>query len=176
MANPVLSGFKAATAILGKFFVKNSSGTEIAVYDTDGYLYQNGTKITKTAAQLNAGTIAFYQRVTTAEVNSGLALLTPSATGQYRLMDIKLRAIGGNASAATSVEITEETSGAIFFQAPVANLTQNVTIGVDAANIVDTNLGIASVAGKKILIGKTGSSLATATHIDVLMIYSIAAT
>lgn len=50
---PITMGMKYVTAILSSFKVRNSSGTELAIFDTDGYLYQNGTKLTQTAAQLN---------------------------------------------------------------------------------------------------------------------------
>ena len=50
---PVIVGWKVVTAILSALKVKNSSGTELSVYDSDGYLYQNGTKLTQSATQLN---------------------------------------------------------------------------------------------------------------------------
>lgn len=189
MAQPVDVGVKYLSTNLWSRKVRDENGVERTIYDTDGALYQGGTKITAdaaeinkldgmvlTQAQMNGACIAFYARVSTAQVNAGYDLLTPSATGQYRIMDVKLRAIGGNAGAVTTVDVKEETSGNLIFQAPAANLLANVTIGVDAANIVDTYLGIATTAGKKISIVKAGSDMTTATHIDVMMIYSIVAT
>jgi hypothetical protein len=44
---------KWSTAILKLFYARDSSGTERTLFDTNGYLYQRGTKITASAAALN---------------------------------------------------------------------------------------------------------------------------
>lgn len=53
-SNPLVVGLKRISSILRGFYVRNSSGTDVCIYDTDGYLYQNGTKVTASAAALNA--------------------------------------------------------------------------------------------------------------------------
>lgn len=53
MARPKLSMWKYISANLYGTHVKDENGTERKVYDSDGYLYQQGTKITASAAALN---------------------------------------------------------------------------------------------------------------------------
>ena len=61
------------SSILSQFKARDSSGVERAIYDTDGYLYQIGTKITSNANVLN-GIAQEY-------ANRGVSTLT-GATGQ----------------------------------------------------------------------------------------------
>lgn len=53
-SNPLVVGLKRITSVLRGFYVRNSSGTDVCVYDTDGSLYQGGVKITASASALNA--------------------------------------------------------------------------------------------------------------------------
>lgn len=53
MANPILVGIKRISDTLKGMYVRDENAVERCVYDTDGALYQGGTKITATAAQLN---------------------------------------------------------------------------------------------------------------------------
>lgn len=50
---PRIVGWLLSTATLAKYWVADSTPTERTVFDSDGYLYQLGTKLTMTAAQLN---------------------------------------------------------------------------------------------------------------------------
>jgi hypothetical protein len=50
---PVDVGVKYLSSNLWSRKVRDENGTERSIYDTDGALYQGGTKITATAAQLN---------------------------------------------------------------------------------------------------------------------------
>jgi len=50
---PKIVGWLQSTLTLSKFWVADSTPTERTVFDSDGYLYQLGTKLTPTAAQLN---------------------------------------------------------------------------------------------------------------------------
>jgi predicted RecA/RadA family phage recombinase len=120
-------------------------------------------------------------RVTTAQVNAGLTLLPAVAGRKYRLHDVSLIAIGGNAATATSVDIlgTQSASSVKLMDARVAGLTQNTLLRAGTATNGLILAGGASFAtcdaNTAITIGKTGSDLATATHIDVLLTYSIEA-
>lgn len=53
MANPILLGWKKISDTLSGFRVRDSSGNEYTAVDSDGYLYQRGTKITETASNIN---------------------------------------------------------------------------------------------------------------------------
>jgi hypothetical protein len=117
-------------------------------------------------------------RVTTAQVNSGATLLPALPGLKYRVQDMALIAIGGAAATATSVDIiaTQSASGVNLLAAAVAGLTQNTLLRAGATNAAILAAGasfVANDANTAITIGKTGSSLATATHIDVLLTYTI---
>lgn len=120
------------------------------------------------------------RRVTTAEVNAGLNLLAAVPGFAYRVHDVSLIAIGGNAATATSVDIrgTQSASVVNLLAAAVAGLTQNTLLRAGAANAAILAAGASFVqndANTPITIAKTGSNLATATHIDVLLTYEVVA-
>jgi len=117
-------------------------------------------------------------RATTAEVNAGLTLLPAIPGRKYRIHDVALIAIGGAAATATTVDIigTQSASAVKLLAAAVAGLTQNTLLRAGAANAAILAGGVSFVANDvntSITIGKTGSNLATATHIDVLLTYSL---
>ena len=116
------------------------------------------------------------RRCTAAEVNAGVTLLPAKAGVKYRMCDAIMIAIGGNAATATSVDIlgTQSASGVKLVAGAVAGLTQsavaragatNIAVLADGASFVDCDVNTA------ITVGKTGSNLATATHVDVLLSY-----
>lgn len=117
-------------------------------------------------------------RFTTAQVNAGATVLSAIAGYKYRLIDCTLIAIGGNAATATSVDIlaTQSSSSAKLLAAAVAALTQSAAVKPNTANVTllaDGASFIANDANTAITVGKTGSSLATATAIDVILTYAI---
>ena len=116
-------------------------------------------------------------RVTTAQVNAGLTLLPARAGIRYQLVDCALISIGGAASGATTVDIlATQTSGVKLLAAAVAGLTQNTLLRAGATNATILAGGVSFVANDAntaITIGKTGSDLATSTHIDVLLQYRV---
>ena len=117
-------------------------------------------------------------RATTAQVNAGLTLLPAIPGRKYRLHDVSLIAIGGAAATATSVDIlaTQSTSSVKLLAAAVAGLTQSTVLRAGAANaavLADGASFVANDVNTAITIGKTGSALATATNIDVLLTYSV---
>lgn len=132
--------------------------------------------------QLNAGLGEFggvkqvFREFTTAEVNAGADVL-PAKTGiAYRLVDAAMIAVGGAASGATAVRLngTQATSVVQLVSNAVAGLTQNTLLRAGAANstILAAGASFATCdAGAAITIDKSGSSLATATAIDVLLTY-----
>lgn len=120
------------------------------------------------------------QRFTAAQVNSGADVLPALSGYQYRVVDATLIAIGGDASGATSVDLlsTQSTSSAKLIAAAVAALTQSAVVRTDNGNVTvlaDGASFVANDAGAAVTIGKTGSNLATATHIDVILDYVIEA-
>jgi len=115
-------------------------------------------------------------RVSTAEVNAGHELLPAISGYKYRIHDITLIAIGGNAATATTVDVlgTQSASGVKLLAAAVAGLTRSTVLRAGATNAAVLADGASFAecdANTAITIGKTGSDLATATHIDVLLTY-----
>lgn len=70
MANPILEGIKYISAVLKGMYVRDSSGTSRVMFDTDGYLYQIGTKVTSNATVLN-GAAANYSNRAVTTINGG---------------------------------------------------------------------------------------------------------
>lgn len=117
-------------------------------------------------------------RVATADVNTGLTLLAALVGYKYRLLDAFAIAIGGAASAVTTVDIlATQAAGSVklvaFAQASLTQSTQ-LRAGASGAAILPDGASYAvNDVNTAITIGKTGSSLATATNIDVVLTYTI---
>jgi hypothetical protein len=123
---------------------------------------------------------SLYRRVTTAEVNAGVTLLAAIAGYKYRLVDITLVAIGGNAGTATAVTVsgTQSSSVVALITAAVAALTRSTAVKPNTANVTLLTDGVSFVqndANAAITMEKTGGSLATATAIDVTLNYTLEA-
>jgi len=134
-----------------------------------------GAKVTQVCAKGAAG-VAFNlrHRVTTAEVNAGHTILTPPPEMAVRMIDCALIAIGGAASAADSVDILDGATK--LLACAVAGLTQSALLragATDATVLADGASFVALDADDPVTIGVTGSDLATATHIDVLLTFSL---
>lgn len=120
-----------------------------------------------------------YQRrfvVSTAQVNAGLTLLPALAGVKFQLVDAAMIAIGGNAATATTVDLlgTQSSSGVKLVANAVAGLTQNTLLRAGATNSTILAAGASFAvcdANTAITIGKTGSDLATATGVHVLLQY-----
>lgn len=119
-------------------------------------------------------------RYTVAEINAGATLLSAVAGGKYRMVDCTLIAVGGAAATADAVTVngTQSASGAALITAAVAALTQSAVVKPDTSNVTvlaDGASFVANDANTAITVGKTGGTLATATHIDVIFTYTIEA-
>lgn len=119
------------------------------------------------------------QRFTIAQVNAGATILPARAGIQYQMVDCALISIGGAAATATTVDILgTQTTSVKLLAAAVAGLTQNTLLRAGATNatiLADGASFVANDANTAITIGKTGSNVATATHIDVLLTYKMIA-
>lgn len=158
----------------------------ITVTDTDGYAVGYAVE---SAASGDATVLAYIVpgmeatvnqkrfRATTAQVNAGLTLLPARAGIKYQVVDLALISIGGAASGATTVDILgTQTTSVKLLAAAVAGLTQNTLLRAGATNATILAAGasfVANDANTAITIGKTGSDLATSTHIDVLLQYRV---
>jgi hypothetical protein len=116
-------------------------------------------------------------RVTAAAASAGATLLAAVAGKAYRLHDIALIAIGGTVTASTTVDIlgTQSTSKKLY-AGTAANLTQSLLLraGATGGTILADGASFAACdANTAITIGVTGSAIATATHVDVLLTYTL---
>jgi hypothetical protein len=160
-----------------------ASGGEVAVASGGLMQVESGGKFDAASGAIVTGVaLNLRVRATTAQVNAGLALLPQLAGYKYRITDLTLIAIGGNAATATSVDIvtTQGGSAARPFVAAVAALTRSAVVKPDSANVTvlaDGASFVANDANTAVYISKqaAGSNLATATHIDCILSYVIEA-
>lgn len=120
------------------------------------------------------------RRCTTAEINAGVEFL-PVLTGyKYRVIDVTMIAIGGNAGGATAVVLnaTQSAGSVALITALIAALTRSAFVKPNTANVsvlADGASNIANDVSTSLTVGKTGGSLTTATAVDVIVDYVIEA-
>lgn len=116
-------------------------------------------------------------RTTIANINAGATLLAAVAGFQYRLVDAFAIAIGGAAGTVTTVDILgTQTSSVKLVAFAQASLTQSTVLraGASGADVLANGASfVACDANTAITIGKTGSAIDTATHVDVILTYSV---
>jgi hypothetical protein len=115
------------------------------------------------------------QRFTIAEVNAGATLVPAVAGKAIRMVACKAVAVGGAAGAVTTVDVIGTSTTArklvAFAQASLTQSTVLTDGGTGAAVLADGASYTANDAGTAITVGKTGSNVTTATHIDVVFDY-----
>jgi hypothetical protein len=114
-------------------------------------------------------------RFTVAQVNAG-ATIVPAVTGKaIRVVGAKVIAIGGAVGAVTTVDIIgTQTTAAKLVAFAQANLTRSTVLtddGTGATVLADGASYVANDVSTAVTIGKTGSDVTTATHIDVILQY-----
>lgn len=113
------------------------------------------------------------QRVTLTQWNAGISLLPAIAGQAYLMVSCALIAYGGAATGLTTADILAVQGGGVkLIAAAQAALTQS-TIVRDAAVLADGASFVANDVNTAITAGVTGSDLATATGIDVLLSYTL---
>jgi hypothetical protein len=117
-------------------------------------------------------------RFTIAQVNAGATLLAALPGYKYRMVDASIIAVGGAAAAHTSIDIIGTLSSARKLVAfLVAGTTENTLLRDGAAtNGVILAAGAsytANDANTAVTVGKTGSDVTTATHVDISFTYVI---
>jgi hypothetical protein len=118
------------------------------------------------------------RRCTIAEINAGVTVLAAVDNVKYRLRAASAIAIGGAASGLTTLDIlgTQSASAVKLVAFAQASLTQNTELKSGGSGATILAGGVSYVANDEntaITVGKTGSDIATATHVDILMDYSI---
>ena len=132
---------------------------------------------TATITQLNVtdSVLSTRKRFTIAEVNAGATLVAAVAGKSIRMVNCKAIAVGGAAGAVTTVDVLgTATASRKLVAFAQANLTQNTVLtagGTGAAVLAAGASYTANDAGTAVTVGKTGSDVTTATHIDVIFDY-----
>jgi len=116
-------------------------------------------------------------RFTIAEVNAGATLVAAITGKSIRMVNCKAIAVGGAAGAVTTVDVLGTVSTARKLVAfAQASLTQSAVLtagGTGAAVLADGASYTANDVSTGITVGKTGSNVTTATHIDVIFNYVV---
>lgn len=119
-------------------------------------------------------------RATAAEVNAGLTVLAAVPGFKYRIIDFTMVAIGGNAGTATSVDLAgiQATNSVRLAVVAVAALTRSTAVKPNSANVTILADGagfVACDANSPVVLTKQsgGGDLATATHIDLILQYTM---
>lgn len=119
------------------------------------------------------------QRFTVAEINTGAELLPAVPGYKYRMVDCRFIAVGGAAAAHTTIDITgTQTSSVKLAAFAVAQTAQSTVLkpGITGcAVLADGASFVENDANTAINVGKTGSSVTTATHVDVEFQYELVA-
>jgi hypothetical protein len=132
-----------------------------------------------TSARVNGQQLlTVRQRFTIAQVNAGATVLAAVTGVKYRLRAASAIAVGGAAGAVTTVDIlgTQSASSVKLVAFAQASLTQNTELksgGTGAAILAGGVSYVANDVSTAITVGKTGSDVTTATHVDVLLDYVI---
>lgn len=152
----------------GNLVFRSSDGTEIAQFDGVNDLLQVPYAVR-----------TIRSRFTIAQVNAGATILAALPGYKYRMVDALAISVGGAAATVTTVDILgTQTTAAKLVAFAQASLTENTVLraGGTGADVLAAGASfIANDANTAITIGKTGSNVATATHIDVVLSYVIEA-
>lgn len=125
-------------------------------------------------------------RITLAQANAGVTLLSARAGAKYRINDVKIIAIGGNAqatAAATGLAVygTQAGSAVALYTANLAALTQSAVCQFGTANTAVLADGVSlarndpntAITCKAVSAG--AFDLITATHFDILLSFCMEA-
>jgi hypothetical protein len=119
-------------------------------------------------------------RFTIAEVNAGATVLAAVPGFKYRMVACKAISVGGAAAAVTTVDVlgTQSASGVKLVAYAQANLTQSTVLvdgGTGGTVLADGASYATNDVNTAITVGKTGASVTTATHIDIIFSYVVEA-
>lgn len=115
-------------------------------------------------------------RLTTAQVNAGKVVVDAVVKRSITVVDAWVRAIGGAASANTSVDIVDSVSGTVVVAFTNAGLLENVVLRVGTATTgVGTNVGVSLGRGEGLKVKNTGTAMATATNLDYVILFKVEA-
>jgi predicted RecA/RadA family phage recombinase len=152
---------------LGRFVKAKTSGQTVAEIELNGQDIPGS----------DLGVVQnIRRRFTIAEVNAGATLLPALAGTKYRMVSATAIAVGGAAAAVTTVDILGTQTTAVklvaFAQASLTQNTQLTSGGSGAAILAAGASFVANDVNTAVTVGITGSSVTTATHIDINFNYA----
>ena len=161
----------------------NYGGDPSVYVDAGGMTVPSGEILTIAGSLVDAAGSPIVRnlrtRSTIAVVNAGATLLAAVTGYKYRIISATAISVGGAAAAVTTVDILgTQTSSVKLVAYAQASLTQSAVLkdgGTGAAVLTDGASYVACDAATAITIGKTGSAITTATHIDTNISYVLEA-
>lgn len=150
------------------FWAQDKANNKVAIHDGTGarFVAKNG----------DVHVERFHKTI--AEVNAGATLLSALANFKYRLIDAYAIAVGGAAGSVTTVDVlgTQSTSSVKLVAFAQAQLTQSAVVraGASGGTVLSDGASFAACdQNTAITVGKTGSDVDTATHIDIVLTYAV---
>lgn len=147
------------------------------------YYDSSGNELLRIASSLSRvvdpkAAYAVRRRCTIAEVNAGVTLLAAIPGFKIRMLTAKAISYGGAAAAVTTVDIlaTQSSSSVKLAAFAQAGLTQSAVLtagGTSGAVLADGASYVANDVNTAVTVGKTGSSVTTATGIDIIFEYAL---
>ena len=171
----------------GSFVVPSGASLDV---ESGGTLEIAGTAITASAAELNSvdGATAnltgvspvvycLNDSVSLAEIKAGKTILAAVAGRTVTVVDWSVTAIGGAATAATAVTLSDTAGSPVLIATiAVAALTEDAVVKPNTAtHVTDGAAGIGRglTAAKGITAEQTGSDMTTLTSLQVVIQYTI---
>ena len=177
--DPVYAAAGGKVAATGSVFV--GTAMEAAAADNDVIEVLPGPN-TDVAASTFAGSAKVSRtRVTLAQINAGHIVLPAIAGYKYRMQDMALIAVGGTTAGITGILIRGTQGAAVvkLMDGKIAGLARSVLLRAGTATngviLADGASFAANDASTAITVIKDGSDLSGATHIDVLLTYTVEA-
>lgn len=133
-------------------------------------LYINNTHVAYGVAK------TLRTRFTTAQLNATAVFLAALPGVRWRVLDIAMIAIGGNAAVCTSVNLAGVVSGSAveLTVVAIAALTRSAVVRAGATNavVLADGASFTQMDVNTALTAKTvGSAMTTATHVDYIVTY-----
>jgi hypothetical protein len=177
--NPVYAAAGGKVAATGSVYV--GTALEAATADNDVIEVLPGPN-TDVAASTFAGSAKVLRtRVTLAQINAGHIILPAISGFKYRMQDMALIAVGGTTAGITGILIrgTQAASVVKLMDGKLAGLARSVLLRAGTATngliLADGASFEACDANTAIDVIKDGNDLSGATHIDVLLTYTVEA-
>jgi len=177
--NPVYAAAGGKVAATGSVYV--GTALEAATADNDVIEVLPGPN-TDVAASTFAGSAKVSRtRVTLAQINAGHTVLPAIAGFKYRMQDMALIAVGGTTAGITGILIRGTQAAVVvkLMDGKLAGLARSVLLRAGTATngviLADGASFEACDANTAITVIKDGNDLSGATHIDVLLTYTVEA-